>query len=225
MAYDRFDRDERSRWSDDRFGRGRDERGFWDRASDEVASWFGDEDAERRRRHDSRMTDNERNWRGTNREWQQDRESARTQDRDYDRDRERDRTFYGGGRSDRDFNYDRGVFNRGGSIDRDHDRGGRRDFGGARDDSRDWNRNRSSGQDRDLDRNRGVDRGYRPMTGDYGRGTNFESDQFFAASGYGAGERGLGDYGNDWNRSETQHGREQARRTSLARSRQGDEGN
>ena len=45
MAYDRFDRDERSQWSDDRFGHGRDERGFWDRASDEVASWFGDEDA------------------------------------------------------------------------------------------------------------------------------------------------------------------------------------
>jgi osmotically-inducible protein OsmY len=30
----------------------RDERGFWDRASDEVSSWFGDEEAERRRRMD-----------------------------------------------------------------------------------------------------------------------------------------------------------------------------
>jgi len=29
-----------------------DERGFWDRASDEVSSWFGDEEAERRRRMD-----------------------------------------------------------------------------------------------------------------------------------------------------------------------------
>lgn len=29
--------------------RGRDERGVWDRASDEVASWFGDESAEHRR--------------------------------------------------------------------------------------------------------------------------------------------------------------------------------
>ena len=28
------------------------ERGWWDRASDEVASWFGDEEAERRRRYD-----------------------------------------------------------------------------------------------------------------------------------------------------------------------------
>jgi osmotically-inducible protein OsmY len=34
-------------------GRG-EERGFWDRASDEVSSWFGDEDAERRRQMDER---------------------------------------------------------------------------------------------------------------------------------------------------------------------------
>ncbi|HEX6044791.1 MAG TPA: BON domain-containing protein [Pyrinomonadaceae bacterium] len=37
------------------YGRGEyggDERGWWDRASDEVASWFGDEEAERRRRMD-----------------------------------------------------------------------------------------------------------------------------------------------------------------------------
>jgi osmotically-inducible protein OsmY len=33
--------------------RGQD-RGFWERASDEVSSWFGDEDAERRRRMDQR---------------------------------------------------------------------------------------------------------------------------------------------------------------------------
>src|SRR5881275_452555 len=70
MAYDRFDpRDERSRWSDDcradrprsmsgdwrgdRGGRDNpDDRGFFDRASDEVASWFGDDEAERRRRED-----------------------------------------------------------------------------------------------------------------------------------------------------------------------------
>ena len=67
MAYDRYDRDERTRWSDERDRNwrgershdprgGRDERGFWDRASDEVASWFGDEDAERRRRRDRATT-------------------------------------------------------------------------------------------------------------------------------------------------------------------------
>jgi osmotically-inducible protein OsmY len=32
--------------------RGAEDRGFWDRASDEVRSWFGDEEAERRRRMD-----------------------------------------------------------------------------------------------------------------------------------------------------------------------------
>jgi BON domain len=41
-----YDRDDRRR-SDE-------ERGWWDRASDEVASWFGDEEAERRRRMDER---------------------------------------------------------------------------------------------------------------------------------------------------------------------------
>ena len=196
MAYDRFDREERSRWSDDRFGRGRDERGFWDRASDEVASWFGDDDAERRRRQDSRTSDNERNWRGTNREWQHDRDSAQNRDYNYDRGRDpdRDRSFYGGGRPDRDSNYDRGVFGRGGSS-----------------------------QDRDLDRNPGTDRGYRPMTGDYGRGIDHESDQFFAAGGYGTGERGLGNYSRDYNRSETPYGRDQTRRTSFSGSRSGDD--
>jgi osmotically-inducible protein OsmY len=34
------------------YGRGREERGFFERAGDEVRSWFGDEDAERRRRTD-----------------------------------------------------------------------------------------------------------------------------------------------------------------------------
>jgi osmotically-inducible protein OsmY len=33
--------------------RGGEERGWWDRASDEVSSWFGDEDAERRRQMDA----------------------------------------------------------------------------------------------------------------------------------------------------------------------------
>jgi osmotically-inducible protein OsmY len=33
-------------------GRGSQDRDFWDKAGDEVSSWFGDEDAERRRRQD-----------------------------------------------------------------------------------------------------------------------------------------------------------------------------
>jgi len=67
MAYDRYDtrrgwREPRSRFAGDndrgrdRFDRDdRDERGFFERAGDEVASWFGDEEAERRRRMDYRQ--------------------------------------------------------------------------------------------------------------------------------------------------------------------------
>jgi osmotically-inducible protein OsmY len=40
--------------SRDDYRRSRSERGFMDRAADEVASWFGDEDAERRREQDHR---------------------------------------------------------------------------------------------------------------------------------------------------------------------------
>jgi osmotically-inducible protein OsmY len=46
-----------------------DERGFWDRAGDEVRSWFGDEEASRRRARD------ERGWGGS----QRDRWGARTE--------------------------------------------------------------------------------------------------------------------------------------------------
>mgnify|MGYP001071545162 CR=1 FL=1 len=62
MAYDRYDtrdqsRDERSRWRDERddFRSDRGGRGFFERAGDEIASWFGDDDADRRRRRDERM--------------------------------------------------------------------------------------------------------------------------------------------------------------------------
>jgi osmotically-inducible protein OsmY len=40
---------------DNRRGYGQGERGFWDRAGDEMSSWSGDEEAERRRRMDARM--------------------------------------------------------------------------------------------------------------------------------------------------------------------------
>jgi hypothetical protein len=142
MAYDRYDsRDERPRFYNDRYsarsggrdrygdrhseerGRGRsegDERGFFERAGDEIASWFGDEDSERGR-HDQPME----------------------------------------GRSGRD-------------------RG-------------DYAQDRSRGSpDYRTDSSRERERGYRPMAGDYGRG-HHESDQFFAASGYGRGEQYAGD--------------------------------
>ncbi|SOC81891.1 Osmotically-inducible protein OsmY, contains BON domain [Ensifer adhaerens] len=58
-AYMPFGTDERHRSSRDydRFhgdDRRRGERDMWDRAGDEIASWFGDEDAERRREMDAR---------------------------------------------------------------------------------------------------------------------------------------------------------------------------
>ena len=118
MAYDRYDtrgqsRDERSRWRDDRGeGRGRrEERGFFERAGDEIASWFGDDDAERRRDRDERMEG-----RGRDRNWSRDEERGRF----HGRDREFDR-----GHHDRDFESRR--------SDRGEDRGG---FFGDRDEYR-----------------------------------------------------------------------------------------
>ena len=83
MAYDRYDnrrggRDSRSRSSSEMGDRSRersmdrgydrddrDERGFFERAGDEISSWFGDEEASRRRQMDSRYEDDERrNWMG-----------------------------------------------------------------------------------------------------------------------------------------------------------------
>ena len=79
MAYDRFEgrrgwREPQSRHSreiSDRFeGRSsswdrdddRSDRGFFERAGDEVASWFGDEEAERRRREDMRNRGEDDSW-------------------------------------------------------------------------------------------------------------------------------------------------------------------
>ena len=91
MAHDRYDtrnppRDERARWSDDRYTSrdrgGPDDRGFFDRAGDEIASWFGDDEAERRRREDHLRDQRERGY------------SGRDFERDHDRgDYWRDRTW------------------------------------------------------------------------------------------------------------------------------------
>ena len=56
MAYDR-DRDQRSRYDAQQRDRGpgdSNERGFFERAGDEISSWFGDDEAERRREMDER---------------------------------------------------------------------------------------------------------------------------------------------------------------------------
>ena len=229
MAYDRYDRDERSRWSEDRdrnfrgedrgqMNQGRrDDRGFWDRASDEVSSWFGDEDAERRRRQDQMRDEREGGFGRSTSE-------ARDYDRGYGRDYDRDRESSSQNRGRRDWYETRGLNERGGFSERDYNPGWQRELSGsergssARRDvwgARDWDdrdRNRPSGQDRDRARARSGQSGYRPITGDYGR-EGHESDQFFAASGYGRGER-------DYDRSQTPYGRDETRRTSFAGSRE-----
>lgn len=71
MAYDRY---ENRRGRDPDYDRNRrEDRGFFERAGDEIASWFGDEDAERRRRDDERM----------GRHWERERGYARDHDRGF----------------------------------------------------------------------------------------------------------------------------------------------
>ena len=113
MAYDRYDprneaRGERPRWSDDRFegrdryergdrGSGREERGFLERAGDEIASWFGGDDDHRRGdEHMGRERERERGmWRSPASERDRDYRPAfgredRAPGRDWGRERDRD---------------------------------------------------------------------------------------------------------------------------------------
>ena len=177
MAYDRYDtrnapRAERSRWSEDRYSdrdrhrerSGGDDRGFFERAGDEIASWFGDDDAERRRHEDRQRQEREGGWgspeRGSQRDWERERMSGSShRDRDWHRDEGRDRGFFGSGRRDEgDWTQTRGETDRGGWSERDYNPSWRSEFSG-----RDRDRERSGYR---SDRHRG----YRPMTGDYGRG-------------------------------------------------------
>ena len=210
MAYDRYDtrnapRDERSRWSDNRNsdqGRNRDDRGFFDRASDEVASWFGDEEAERRRREDQMRDQREGGWssrdhdrhpdQDRHRDYERERMSSRP-DRDVGRDRERDHD------RERNWYQTRGLNERGGFSERDYNPSWRRELSGGRD------------RDRDFGDRHGSDRDYRPMAGDYGRGSGRESGQFFGSGGHGGGE---GSWERD--RSQSEWNRDPYRSTSRA---------
>jgi hypothetical protein len=176
MAYDRFDprdrsRDERSRWSEDRFSdrnrsmsgewRGErggrdnsDDRGFFDRASDEVASWFGDEEAERRRREDQMRDEREGPHGGG-----------------LDRNRHRG-----------DWNDNRGAFARGGSSESDYNRGWRRELSGGGD--------REQNRFREPNRFGEGGRDYRPMAGDYGRSdSEWDRDPYRGTSRAGTSDR------------------------------------
>ncbi|MCL6684419.1 DUF2171 domain-containing protein [Sphingomonas alba] len=200
MAYDRYDtrrdwRGERSRWQgDDRSDRSwgndrdRNERGWFDRASDEVASWFGDDDAERRRRQDNRMSGwsgNDRDRHGSGHLRNDDDVRSYYSHRDHDRDafgRDRDTSF----RRDRDFGRDDRAFMSDEDFSRYERRPSFRDEGYRRPYT-----GRFTGRD-DRDRD---DRGYRPMTGDYGRGTEERMEQ--GASFYGVGAHHDRHYG-EW---------------------------
>ena len=184
MAYDRYDsrrdgRDARPRWqSEDRergfSGRGperfsdRDERGWFERAGDEIASWFGDEEAERRRGReqpergqDDRLGGHLRNENDVERYYN-----------DRQREPRRERAFM----SDEDFGrYERSP--------RWRDEGYRRPYTG-----------RSAGR-QDFGPDRGNREPYRPMTGDYGRGLDERMER--GGSFYGVGANHDRHYG-EW---------------------------
>jgi len=184
MAYNHYDdrRDRSDRSPDynrsDRSGGRDDERGFFERAGDEIASWFGDDDAERRRREDERMNrdrdmnrDYDRNGWGRGRDY--DRGYGLT--RDYSStnprsSREADRMSEYGSRNrmgsgqNSDFRSPTGG-RYGAGTDSGYGSGGY----GSEYRGSEYNRDRSDNRDRDRDRDRERGRDYRPMTGDYGR--------------------------------------------------------
>lgn len=167
MAYDRDHsrhrtRGEQERWHNDRHdGRGRsggrDDRGFLERAGDEISSWFGDDDHRERGRerphggrdHSERDRQHGRSWFGRS---DRDRPEGGNWFGGHDRDREEERNWFGGRNRDEQRGY--------GSPERMS--GQPRPSGQTR-----W-----SGSDRDRD-----DRDYRPMTGDYGRSERFSGSR------------------------------------------------
>jgi hypothetical protein len=165
-AYDRHDTRRGRDFDRDRERFRRDERGFFERAGDEVASWFGDEEAERRRREDERMS----------------RASRREDDRynygGWGREREidRDRYAYRGARGETELGRFEGE-ERQPRSSRDYDRLG---YAGYEHDftPRGWGAS-------------GIDRGYAPT---YVGGTGYTGG--YSGFGYGAGsDRGYGSGG------------------------------
>jgi hypothetical protein len=200
MAYDRYE-NRRERSPDyDRSSRssGRDEeRGFFERAGDEIASWFGDDDAERRRREDERMNrdyDRGGSW-----------SRGRDFDRGYGRDADRDRSA---------FRASGGDFNRNRDQDRNRSQQPRSSQDGDRHGYSDYDRGSSSRGD-----------GYGPTyTGGPGYsggfGYNYGSGESYGSSGYG-GSYGHGNEDRrdrdrrDYERSQRPWGRDEYRNTSY----------
>jgi hypothetical protein len=244
MAYDRYDtRDERSRWrnesSEDRWDRnserdqgrgGSDDRGFFERAGDEIASWFGDDEAERRR-HQDQMRDNPSRGRGFREQgggWRSQREDSGWGSPDRDSgsaSRDRNSSWSSqdrGADQSRASSPGRGSDRWSGSGDdrsfrsRDWERGSGRGFSAStKDYNPDWQREFGSrereggygGHDRGSNQERSSGRGgdYRPLTGDYGRGGREA----------GRGQRGFGDWSRD-DDGQSEWGRDPYRSTSRA---------
>ena len=174
MAYDRYDNgpgrgDPRRSDHGDRSRR--EERGFFERAGDEISSWFGSDDDERGHRGDrNEHREHGRGWSAAEHGWGGDpRDVNYGRGRDFDRDDNRSRGEWRGSDRSRDDN-EHGARNSARPMNWTSSNSDYRSGSGSsagRDDS--W----FGGGDRDQGhRERGSfggDSGYRPMTGDYGR--------------------------------------------------------
>jgi hypothetical protein len=162
MAYDRDDprsgpRDDRSRWSGgrrDEHGRGQGG-GFFERAGEEISSWFGGSDDDH---PEQRSREHERG-RGSP-GWEQGRSQSRDQPQRYGAPQ-----GYGPqqGRPEREYRPSQPTGMSGFDQDRSS---GRPEMWGGGDDGYERERSRGPSQERG---------GYRPITGDYGRGSRYES--------------------------------------------------
>src|SRR4051812_6441482 len=169
------------RWRDRGQGHDRDyrgggdgERGFFDRAGDEVRSWFGDDEAQRRREADQRR-------------WEQEQRMSGRRDNDSG-----PGTLGGGGFGTGWGNQQGRSWNR----ERPGERGGYGAYGGARDDDRGGGGRHYARGEREgwFTDSEGGERGRRyggAYGSGYGSGYEGEAPEFYRGSGFGGDyERG-----------------------------------
>jgi osmotically-inducible protein OsmY len=203
------DRDDRDRDRSDRDrdrdrGYGRDERGMMERAGDEVRSWFGDDEAQRRRERDERESSGSDRWGGPRQEYNRPPYSSGEGERgwgggnyperdrvpDYDADEARPRRDWNmaASRPARLSGSAAAYRTYGGNYDRERNRGDYFD----RDDRSYGSYERTFGTDRDYGRGRlGGAQGYDRGTGSGGgyQGQGGAPGGYSAAGGY------VGSYG------------------------------
>jgi hypothetical protein len=163
MGNDRYEprhgsRGEHDRWQDDRSrGRPREERGFFERAGEEIASWFGDDDDRFRDRQPER-SHGSRNYRedGAQRSWPGGQRHEQERGRYGERDQDEDRNWFGG--RDRQ---ERGSYRSRALSDQNP--------------GESWSANDRSREDRDR----------RPITGDYSRSQGGRGQGRYQPSGEG----------------------------------------